>query len=61
MAANPSSVAFKISCSAPRPSPSDSAPRMVSGPTQNTSEAVTKPSMKRSRAACSRLASSSGP
>ena len=26
---------------------------MVSGPTQNTSEAVTKPSMKRSRAACS--------
>ena len=34
----------------PRPSPSDSEPRMVSGPTQKSSDAVSHPSMKRSRA-----------
>ena len=35
----------------PRPSPSEMLPRMVSGPTQNSSDAVSHPSMNRSRAA----------
>ncbi len=51
--ANPSSVALSASWSMPRPRPSSSDPRIVSGPTQNTSEAVTHPSMKRSLAAWS--------
>ena len=48
MEANPSSVAFSASLSMPRPSPSSSDPRMVRGPTQKTSDAVTNPSTKRS-------------
>ena len=51
-AANPSSTDFRVSCSMPRPSPSEMLPRMVSGPTQNSSDAVSHPSMNRSRAAC---------
>ena len=52
-AANPSRVAFSASLSMPRPSPSSREPRIVSGPTQNTSEAVTKPSTNRARPAAS--------
>ena len=47
MAANPSRAALRKSWSAPLPMPSLIEPRMVSGPTQKTSEAVTKPSMNR--------------
>ena len=35
----------------PRPSPSDRLPKIVKGPTQKSSEALSHPSMKRSRAA----------
>src|SRR3954447_21923958 len=54
--AKPSSTDLRISWSAPRPRPSESDPRIVSGPTQNTSEAVTKASRKRSRAGSGRSA-----
>ena len=51
IAANPSSTDLSVSWSMPRPSPSDSEPRMVRGPTQNSSDALSHPSMNRSRAA----------
>ena len=51
MAAKPSRADFSSSWSAPLPSPSLSAPRIVSGPVQKTSDAMTKPSTKRARSA----------
>ena len=51
IAANPSSAALRYSSSAPRPRPSLSEPRIVSGPVQNSSEEATKPSMNRCRSA----------
>ncbi len=53
IAAKPSRVDFSTSWSIPRPRPSDSVPRIVSGPTQKTSDAVSQPSTNRSRAAWS--------
>ena len=41
----------------PRPRPSESEPRMVRGPTQKSSDALSQPSMNRSRAAWSTPAS----
>ena len=43
IAAKPSMTDLTSSWSAPRPSPSDSEPRLDNGPTQNTREEVTAP------------------
>ena len=47
MAAKPSRAALSSSWSAPLPRPSWIDPRMVNGPTQKTSELITKPWMNR--------------
>ena len=51
IAANPSSAALRYSSSAPRPRPSLSEPRIVSGPVQNSSDEATNPSTNRRRSA----------
>lgn len=60
-AANPSSTDLRVSWSMPRPRPSDRLPRMANGPTQNNNDALSHPSMNRSRAASASACVSGSP